>query len=174
MYKVNAVVREGSGLLEVALSTLGLPEGATVEFSPSPLRFTGNQPTNQTAIMTVTCPKVTPLDNYPFNVSGDARREAITVTNQVQQEPYSVIVGPPVLLLDRLSADSFRLRGKGTTGQTYTIEATPTLTKPVWTPVGSSTADGNGRFTCFTAQVAGVPMQFYRAVESAQPQPPAP
>jgi len=167
LYKVTAVVREGSGLLEVALSTLGLPEGATVSFAPSLLRFTGHEPTNQTAIMTVTCPEVTPTDTYPFTLTGDAQREAITFTNQVEQELYSLIVAPPLLALDRLSEGGLRLRGKGTTGQTYTIETSPTLTNPVWTPAGSSTADGNGRFTFFTAQAPDAPVRFYRAVESA-------
>jgi hypothetical protein len=174
LYKVTAVVREGSGLLEVSLSSLGLPAGATVEFSPSPLRFTGHVPYVQTAMMTVTCPEVTPTDTYPFTLTGDARREALTLTNQVEQELYSLIVGPPVLILDRLSGNDLRLRGKGTTGQTYKIESTPSLTQPDWTTLGTSTADGNGRFTFFTAQAAGAPMRFYRAVESAQSQPPAP
>ena len=174
VYKVTAVVREGSGLLEFALSTLGLPEGATVEFSPSLLRFTGIVPIVKTATMTVTCPKVTPTETYPFTLTGDAQREAITLTNQVQQELYSPIVGPAVLALDRLSEGSLRLRGKGTTGQTYTIETSPTLTNPVWTPAGTSTADGNGRFTFFTAQDPDAPVRFYRTVESAQSEPPTP
>jgi len=50
-YKVTAL-REGSGLLNVSLSSLGLPSGATVAFSPGVLRFTGHVPTSQTAIMT--------------------------------------------------------------------------------------------------------------------------
>ena len=168
LYKVTAVVRAGAGLLEVSLSTLGVPEGAIVDFSPSLLRFTGNQLTVQTATMTVTCPELTPLDTYPFSLTGTAQREALTVTNQVQQELYSLIVAPPVLALDRLSEGSLRLRGKGTTGQAYRIESTPSLTDPVWTSVGSSTADGNGRFTFFTAQAADAPVRFFRAVESTQ------
>jgi len=168
LYKVTAVVRAGAGLLEVSLNTLGLPEGATIDFSPSLLRFTGNQLTIQTAMMTVTCPELTPLDTYPFSLTGTAQRESITVTNQVQQELYSLIIAPPVLTLDRLSEGSLRLRGKGTSGQAYRIESTPSLTDPVWTSVGSSTADGNGRFTFFTAQAADAPVRFFRAVESTQ------
>jgi len=174
LYKVTAVVREGSGLLEVSLSSLGLPEGATVSFAPSLLRFIGHEPTVQTAMLTVTCPEVTPTETYPFTLTGDARREAITLTNQVQQELYSLIVAPPVLAIDRLSDGSFRLRGKGTTGQIYRIESTPSLTEPVWSAAGSSTADGNGRFTFFTAQTPNAPMRFYRAVESTQSKPATP
>jgi hypothetical protein len=174
LYNVTAVVREGSGLLEVVLSTLALPEGATVTFTPDLLRFTGNAITVQTAIMTVTCPEVTPTETYPFTLTGDARREAITLTNQVQQELYSLIVAPPVLVLDRLSEGSLRLRGKGTTGQIYRIESTPSLTEPVWSAAGSCTADGNGRFTFFTAQAPDVPARFYRAVESTQSKPATP
>jgi len=174
LYNVTAVAREGSGMLEVSLTSLGLPEGATVSFSPSVLRFTGHVPEVRTATMTVTCPEVTPTDTYPFTLAGDARRETITLTNQVQQELYSLIVGPPVLILDRLSGSNLRLRGQGTTGQIYRIESTPSLTQPVWTPLGTCTADGNGRFTFFTAQAPDASMRFYRAVESTQLKPAAP
>ena len=55
----------------------------------------------------------------------------------------------------------------GATAKTYRIEAKSHLTDTVWTPLGSATADGNGRFTFFTAQAADAPVRFYRAVESA-------
>jgi len=168
VYKVTAVVRAGSGLLEVALSSLGLPQGSLVEFYPSVFRFTGHDPTNQTAIMTVTCPVPTATDNYPFTVTGTAQRESITLTNQVQQQPLSPMVGRPVLLLDRLSAGEVRLRGKGATGQYYIIQSTPSLTDPAWTSIGSSTADGNGRFSFAPSIIPDAPARFYRAVESVQ------
>ena len=164
LYKVTAVTRAGQGLLEVSLSSLGLPDGATVSFSPSVLRFTGREPTTQTATLTVTCTKVTPTDTYPFTLTGTAQREVITLTNQVQQVLYSLVSAPPTLALDSLSGGGLRLRGKGATGQTYQIECTPNLSKPNWTPVGSSTADGNGRFTFTTAQAKDSPVRFYRAV----------
>ncbi len=168
LYDVTIVGRAGAGLLEVVLSSLALPEGATVTFTPDLLRFTGHQITAQTSLMTVICPEVMPTETYPFTVTGDARRESITLTNQVEGELYSLVIARPVLILDRLSEGNLRLRGKGSTGQAYRIESTPSLTDPVWTTVGSSTADGNGRFTFFTAQAADAPMRFYRAVESNQ------
>jgi hypothetical protein len=173
VYQVNAVVRQGSGLLEVSLSSLGLPEGATVQFSPSVLRFTGHSPTNQTAIMTVTCAGMTPTDTCPFTFTGTAARDSITITNRVQQELNSMIVARPSLFLDPLSGGGLRLRGKGTTCKSYTIEATPTLTKPLWTPVGSSTADVNGRFTFFPGAVGDGQVRFFRVAESAPSEAPA-
>jgi hypothetical protein len=167
IYKVNAVVRDGSGLLEVAFSTLGLPAGSTVSFSPATLRFTGNAVTNQTAIMTVTCPQLTALDNYPFTVTGTSLRGSATATNQVVLQPYAPFLARATLNLDRVPNSGLRLRGKGSMGQAYRIEAASTLTNPNWLQVGSSTADGNGRFIVFTNQVANASMRFFRAVESA-------
>jgi hypothetical protein len=69
------------------------------------------------------------------------------------------------LLLDNLGNGDMRFRGLGATGKTYQIEATSDLAAD-WAPLGYSTADGNGRFTFFTSQISGVPMRFYRAVES--------
>ena len=167
VYSVTTIGRAGAGLLEVTLTAGAMPPGVTVTFSPSVLRFTGNQLTAQTATMTVHCPTLIPLDCYPFTLTGTALREGITITNLVMFTPDYVATRPPTLYLDNLGKDAFRLRGLGATGKTYQIEAKSNLTDPVWKPLGSATADGNGRFTFFTAQATDAPMRFYRAVASA-------
>ena len=168
VYSVTTVGRGGAGLLEVTLTAGDMPPGVTVTFSPSVLRFTGNQLTAQTATMTVHCPYPLPLDCYPFTLTGTSLREGLTITNLVMFTPEWVAIRPPTLYLDNLGSGALRLRGLGATARTYQIEATPDLVNPVWTPVGTATADGNGRFTFFTAQPADAPMRFYRAVQSAQ------
>ena len=174
VYTVTTIGRAGSGLLEVTLTAGDMPPGVTVTFSPSTLRFTGNQITAQTATMTVHCPGLIPLDCYPFTLTGTALRESLTVTNLVMFTPEYVATRPPTLYMDNLGNGVVRLRGLGATGKTYQIEAKAVLTDPAWEPLGYSTADGNGRFTFFTAQPADVPMRFYRAVlpaPDAAPQP---
>ena len=167
VYNVTTVARGGAGLLEVTLTAGDMPPGVTVTFSPSVLRFTGNQLTAQSATMTVHCPSLIPLDCYPFTLTGTALRESITITNLVMFTPDYVATRPPTLYLDNLGNGALRLRGLGATGKTYQIEAKSDLTDPVWTPLGSATADGNGRFTFFTVQAADASMRFYRSVESA-------
>jgi len=164
VYNVTTVARGGSGLLQVVLTAGGLPPGVTVTFSPSVLRFTGNQVTAQTSTMTISCPSVMPTDCFPFTITGTSQRESITITNQVFWTAEFLAVRPPTLFLDLLTNGGLRLRGAGATGKTYQIEATPSLANPVWTPLGLSTADGNGRFTFFTSPAPGMPVRFYRAV----------
>jgi hypothetical protein len=164
VYNVTTVARAGSGLLEVTLTAGAMPPGVTVTFSPSVLRFTGNQATIQTATMTVFCPAPLPLDCYPFTLTGTAQRESVTVTNLVLFSTDFVAIRRPTLYLDSLTNGVLRLRGLGATGKTYQILATSSLSSPVWTPLGSATADGNGRFTFLTAQAAGAPARFFRAV----------
>jgi hypothetical protein len=164
IYNITAVGRAGSGLLEVALTAGSMPPGVTVTFSPTTLRFTGNQVTSQTTTMTVSCPWLIPLDCYPFTLTGTAQREAITVTNVVCFSPAFVAVRLPTLYIDPLANNALRIRGLGATGKTYQIEATSSLSSPVWTSIGSAIADGNGRFTFFTTQNAGSSTRFYRAV----------
>jgi hypothetical protein len=65
-----------------------------------------------------------------------------------------------------LANSALRIRGLAATGKTYQIEATSSLSSPVWTSLGSATADGNGRFTFFTTQNASSPARFFRAVTS--------
>lgn len=172
LYKISAVVREGQGLLEVSLSCDGLPEGTTVTFSPSVLRFTGRTPTTQSALMTVTCASLTPTDGYPFTVTGQALRESITITNQTSVKSRIPPTERPVLFLDPPSGGSLKIRGQGASGQTYQIEGTSDLGHPAWSPLGSSTADGNGRFSFFPADATNSPMRFYRTVWQAPVVPP--
>jgi len=174
VYTVTTVGRAGAGLLEVVLTAGDMPPGVTVTFSPTMLRFTGNQVTAQTTTMTVHCPFLLPLDCYPFTLTGTALRESITVTNLVKFTPEYVANRIPTLYLDNLGNGALRLRGLGATGKTYRIEAKSALTDPVWEPLGQSMADGNGRFTFFTDQAADAPMRFYRAVLSAPDAAPQP
>jgi hypothetical protein len=167
VYNVTTVGRAGAGLLEVTLTAGDMPAGVTVTFSPSVLRFTGNQVTSQTATMTVHCPSPLPLDCFPFTLTGTSLRETVTITNLVMFTPEFVATRLPTLYLDNLGNGALRLRGLGATAKTYRIEAKAQLTDTVWMPLGSATADGNGRFTFFTAMAADAPMRFYRAVESA-------
>src|SRR3974377_1818767 len=73
VYTVTTVGRAGSGLLEVTLTADGLPPGVSVTFNPSILPFTGNQLGAQTATMTVSCSVPTPIDSYPFTITGTAQ-----------------------------------------------------------------------------------------------------
>jgi len=164
-YKLDAIVREGQGLLEVTFSSEGLPAGTQVTFTPAKVRFTGRVPTVQTAYMIITCPEVMPTDIYPFTVTATARRESITLTNQVALGRDANASLRPLLMLEPLADGGLRIRGLGAGGQTYRIESTGDLTNPVWAPLGSTTADGNGRFSFFIpADQKQAPIQFYRAV----------
>jgi hypothetical protein len=166
IYNITAVGRAGSGLLQVDLTTGDMPAGVTVTFSPSTLRFTGNQLTSQTATMTVSCSWPLPLDCYPYTLTGTAQRETITITNVVCFSPAFVAVRAPTLHLDSMTNSNLRIRGLGATAKTYQIQVTSSLSNPVWTSLGSATADGNGRFTFFTTRDATAPTRFFRAVTS--------
>jgi hypothetical protein len=172
VYNVTTVGRSGSGLLEVVLTADGMPPGVTVTFNPTSLRFTGNKLTAQTATMTVHCPSLIAIDCFPFTITGTARHEAITITNEVYFTPQFVAVRPPTLMLDRLTNGVLHLRGLGATGKIYQIQASPSLSEQVWTTIGTSTADGNGRFTFFTSQTSlpgDLPVRFFRAVTTPEP-----
>jgi hypothetical protein len=169
VYNITAVGRAGSGMLEVTLTAGNFPPGVTVTFSPSVLRFTGNQLTAQTATMTVSCPTLMPIDCYPFTITGTAQREAITITNVVCYSPSFVATRMATLMLDPLTNGAFRIRGAGASGKTYQIQVSSNLANPVWTTLGPSTADGNGRFTFFPSATAGATPRFFRAVTTSDP-----
>jgi hypothetical protein len=167
-YSITTVGRAGAGLLLVNYSTGAMPPGVTVTFSPSFSRFTGNQITAQTTVMTVSfsgCPL--PLDSYPFTITATSQRESLTITNQATFAPDYVSVRPATLSIDNLGNSNLCIRGLGATGKTYQIEATTSLDNTVWAAMGSATADGNGRFVLFTQPAPAV--RFFRAVTTSGP-----
>lgn len=167
-YEVT-VERAGQGLLEVALTSDGLPEGATVSFAKNPVRYTGHQTTIHTFLMTVTCPAVMPTETLPFTVTGSARRESITVTNQISGRLLDLNAALLLVSLEVPQVPNPALRGLGGSGRTYQIEVTSDLGNPNWTTAGLTTADGNGRFTFFDLDSDGSSpaVRFYRAVAVA-------
>ena len=171
VYNITTAGRGGSGLLEVTLTADDMPPGVTVTFSPSVLRFTGNQVTNQLATMTVYSTNLIPIDCFPFTITGTALRESVTCTNLVLYSASAVANRPPTLMLDSQTNSALTLRGLGATGKTYQIETTPNLLNSVWTPLGSATADANGRFIFFTSRDPGSPVLFFRAVTPGGPSP---
>jgi hypothetical protein len=164
IYYVTSVGRGGAGLLEVTLTADDLPPGVTATFEPPMLRFTGNQLTEQSSVMTVHCPALMPTDCYPFSITGTAKRESITITNVVLCTIEEAASRAPTLKIDHLGDGDLKLRGHGATGRTYMIEVKEEATATTWAPLGYSTADGNGRFTFFTSTAAGIPICHYRAV----------
>jgi hypothetical protein len=170
-YKVT-VMRAGQGLLEVALSCQGLPEGMTASFSPNCLRFTGRVPQSLTTTLTIKCASAPPTDDCPFTVTGRSRREIITQTAIFPGGLPDASLLPPRLALERLQAGGLLIRGTGASGRTYQIEASSDLSHSVWTKIGSSTADGDGRFTFIEAVAKDAPMRFFRAFYPGLAQPP--
>lgn len=167
VYHVTTVGRGGAGLLEVTLNAGDLPPGVTATFSPSTLRFTGNQLTAQVSTMTVFCPGCPlSLDCFPYTLTGTALRENLTITNTVTLTAEYVAARPATLYIDNLGQGNLAIHGLGATGKTYQIEFCTDLSNPVWMPLGSAIADGNGRFTLFT-QTAGDSARFYRALTSS-------
>jgi hypothetical protein len=160
VYQVT-VTREGQGMILASLNIAGLPEGATATFSPATVRFTGRALKKQTCILTITTPQVMSLENYPFTVTATSQRESIVATPKTSRA-MSVSASSP-LMLDLASQTSLRLRGTGSSGQSYQIESTPDLAHPVWTAIGTTTADGNGRYSFFTELDKTATTRFFRA-----------
>ena len=102
--------------------------------------------------------------NLPQLLSRVEKGESITITNTVCFSPSFVAVRAPTLYLDSMTNNNLRLRGLGATAKTYQIQVTSSLSNPVWTSLGTATADGNGRFSFFTTIDTTATARFFRAV----------
>jgi hypothetical protein len=158
------VTRTGQGLLEVTLSSRGLPAGAMVAFCPNRVRFTGRKPKTLTSTLTITYSSGLPLSPCTFTVTGQARCESRCATAQFPLEFPTVLSPLPVLTLDSMATEGANLRGIGTAGVTYQIEATADLAAPSWSQIGTTTADDNGHFTFLDTQAKDFLARFYRVL----------
>ncbi|HEU5069680.1 MAG TPA: hypothetical protein VFV96_04605 [Verrucomicrobiae bacterium] len=164
MFYTVTVTRIGEGMLNVILKADGLPAGATATFDTNSLRFTGREPLTLTTTLTITGNDLTPADLASLTVTGTARRETVTATvTPGTYEPAAPAAGP-TLTLEALPDGAMQLRGLGVSGNTYQIEITADLAHPVWSPLASATADGNGRFLLTDTPAKDVNARFYRAV----------
>jgi len=165
LYEV-AVERTGQGLLEIAMTSDGLPANCVTTFGSDPARFTGRNPRYQYFLMTVACSVPTATDSYAFVITGTARRESISVTNLFRLPVRLGTAAPNLVSANPLGNGDVEIRGMGSTAQTYQIESTTDLVNPVWTSLGSCTADGNGRFFFKQSNglAVGTSVQYYRAV----------
>jgi hypothetical protein len=170
IYNITSAGRTGSGLLEVKLDSAALPPGIKGTFSPSVLRFTGNDVTSQSALLTITCPTPMQLDKYPFTVTGTTRRESVTFTNQATVASAAAASGWSLLTLEAVAGGGLNMRGTGNPAQTYRIEYASDVPHPVWTTLGTTVADGNGRLSYFASADRSSSARFFRAVALASPQ----
>lgn len=168
LYEVR-VERQGAGLLEIELGSGCLPEGCNVSFTRESIRLVGHDPRFVYFTMAIHAGQPTATDCCAFTVTGKALRETVAYTNA----PATALrIGAmPSQLVNAISypGGDIEIRGLGDTGQTYQIEASTDPINPNWAPVGSCTADGNGRFTFIHegASTQGPSMRFYRAVKPA-------
>jgi hypothetical protein len=166
LYKVT-VTRAGEGDISVALSATGLPDGATNSFSINPIRFTGNVPTQITTILTIACTNLIATDAYPFVVTGVAERQTLSAVNPAAATFDAIFAANPAsrptLSIDLLGRRNMKIRGKGATGKAYKIEASQTLSAPSWGSIGTSRADGNGRFSYLDSNAQAPDVLFYRS-----------
>lgn len=161
-YKIT-LTRTGQGVLNVDLTTSGLPNGVTASFSPALVRFTGRVPETLTANLTITCTSATHPEPCAFTVTGESRREILSATVQFVP-PANLSASFPILTLDQPGPDGITIRGTGSSVATYQIEATPDLTNPSWSAIGSTTADNNGLFSFLDTHAKELPARFYRAL----------
>lgn len=166
LYTVT-VTRVGEGVLNVALEAGGLPAGATATFATNPLRFTGREPLTLTTTLTITGTNLTPANLASLTVTGTSAREIITATVTPGSDESAANAAGPMLTLTALPDGVMQLRGQGVSGNTYQIETTADLAHPVWAPLASATADGNGRFLLTDTPAKDVNARFYRAVWTA-------
>jgi hypothetical protein len=105
-----------------------------------------------------------PTDCYPFTITATSQRESMTITNDACFTPDYVATRPADIICNCPSNGCMNIQGLGATGKTYQTVASPSVNDPVWTPVSTSIADGNGRFFIPAQSMTGFPMRFFRTV----------
>src|SRR5262245_20641271 len=78
------IIRSGSGSMDVYLTCMNLPAGATASFSPNPVSFSGNVPTSLTSTLVISTTTNVAAGSYPFvitaRIGGSHNMETCTGT----------------------------------------------------------------------------------------------
>jgi uncharacterized repeat protein (TIGR02543 family) len=90
-------------------------------------------------------------------------RTDLNVTNNITVTANFGAATPPAITNMSMAANktSFTLTGQGAANAAYVLVATTNL-PPVWVPLLTNTADGNGVFSFTDLQVTNYPQRFYR------------
>lgn len=90
-------------------------------------------------------------------------RTDVNVTNNIAVTANFAASAPPVIANMNMAANrtSFTLTGQGAANAAYVLVVATNL-PPVWAPLLTNTADGNGGFSFIDLQVTNCPQRFYR------------
>ena len=90
-------------------------------------------------------------------------RTDVIVTSNITVVANFAVLEPPAITNANMVANqtSFTLTGQGAAGQDYILMGATNL-PPVWVPLLTNTADGNGVFSFTDLHVTNYPQRFYR------------
>ena len=154
---VVTVTRTGTGNLDVYLSVIGLPAGAQVSFSPSPVHFSGSSVMSATANMVITAGPSTRPGTYPLVIKatdgGSHNVVSCGTVLQVGLTKPGVVKMPDGCALIGLQAPK---------GKACCIEAATNIWAPVWTYICTTNSGTNVLMVMVDEDAPKYPCRFYR------------
>ncbi len=156
------------GVIEDSRVCLNLPAGALASFS-DPVQVKGEDGSpSKVMTLTITTQPSTPPGVYPFIVTrqnqGNGIQISATGTLVIGAHVSMISYNPPVILSIQMLPDrTAQILCSGTSGGTYWLQASTTLSPPAWSNIATNSADANNLLNFVDTQAPTFPMRFYRA-----------
>jgi hypothetical protein len=152
------VTKINSGSMDVYLSALDLPQGATASFSPSPIKF-GSGTTVGRATMTISTTESIVPGPHLFGVLGRDGGSHNTITNAATLD---VTLSSPGVV--QMANGSWCFAFATEPGQSYKIQANTNFSSPSWTTLCTTNAGTNNLLVFIDRDAAKYPCRIYRSV----------
>jgi serine protease AprX len=158
------ITKTNTGGLDAYLSCDGLPAGATGSFSPNPAVFKSGDSTATATLTIVTTPSV-PDGAYPLTITARDGGSHNTVSGSANLAVPGFAATPPPVSLAVMADSSVQVSAKGAPGNSYVLQATPTLAPPAWTNLRTNSTDAAGLFVFTDRDAKTYTTRFYRLVK---------
>jgi hypothetical protein len=152
------VTKTNRGQMDIFLSALGLPQGATASFSPTQIEFASGTASG-TATMTISTTGGILPGPHPFSVMGRDGGSHNTLTNTATLD---VALGSPGVL--QLADGSWCFAFAAQPGQSYLIQANTNFASPFWTTLCNTNAGTNNLLVFIDRDATHYPCRFYRSM----------
>jgi hypothetical protein len=160
------VNRTGTGNIDIYLSCSNLPAGATANFSPTMVHFTGSDANSATSTLTIATTGSTPTGVYGFTVTardgGSPNIRTNTGTLTIGTDGKTSLAPQSITSVQMLPDHTFQIALSAGAGKSYLLQATTSLNPPSWTAISTNTADAAGLCVFIDSTAANYSSRFYR------------
>jgi hypothetical protein len=157
------ITKTNSGGMDLYLSTLNLPAGATASFTPNPIAISKSA-TSGTGTLIISTTNTLAQGRYSFQVVANDGSSHNSMTNTAILDVGSPLGSPVATVTLAQTPSGWRFSFPTQPGHSYQVQATSDLSAPAWTTLCTTNCGTNYLLVFMDTDKTFYSCRFYRAV----------